>query len=184
VSSIKKKSPRTAVCIQNVYKMVEETSRVSSLHRNKANISHGVNIVWIWAVFEFNWQITFNHKFLNYAIFYSQLTFTIHVPSLIGSEFLHFIKSQFTKKCSRCSPPEPMYRWTSFRKYQGGCKLSKRHKIRVGKVSLHFQIELNTLRAVNIPTKKIWRIGAVRTWGLTLENIHWYELVLVQGTRS
>jgi len=64
------------------------------------------------------------------------------------------------KKCSRCPPPEPMYGSASFQESWGSCKWSDRHKIRVGKVSLHFQFELNTLSVVNTPTQK-----NLKNWG-------------------
>jgi hypothetical protein len=43
-----------------------------------------------------NWKIKFNGKYFKYVLFYFKLTFITHVPYLITTNFLLFIKSKFT----------------------------------------------------------------------------------------
>jgi len=164
-------------------KCLDKTSRVCSLHHNKENVSHTYSpeVSGLLSLIE-RLRSTVNSWIMQYFTHNWHNTFTIHVPSLIGVEFLWFIKSQFTKKCSECSPPEPMYAWAPFQRSRGSCKWSDRHKIRVGKVFLHFQFKLNTLGVLNVPTDKNLKNWGVWTWRLNLEIIQWYELVLVQGT--
>jgi len=64
-------------------------------------------------------------------------------------QFLLFIKSQFTKKCSNCLPLYPCTQghfWSGtvphFLRSWGGCKWSDRNQVCVGEASTHFQLEM------------------------------------------
>jgi hypothetical protein len=55
-----------------------------------------------WVLFWFNWNITFNNKYLNYVMCYWQLTsqFIMHFPNLMSIDILLFVKSQLTTHSS------------------------------------------------------------------------------------
>ena len=59
--------------IQDVSKMLGQTSRKSSSHQNNARYPH-TNICPEISAFEFNWKITFKTRHFKYVIFYLQLT--------------------------------------------------------------------------------------------------------------
>jgi len=71
----KKISPKTfgPHCVYRIYTKWLNRLQERVLYIKRKHTFH-INLDRKWVVFEFNWQIMFNHKFLNYAIFYSQLT--------------------------------------------------------------------------------------------------------------
>jgi hypothetical protein len=125
-------------------------------------------------------------------------TFTVHVPSLITVELLVllFIKSQFTTDTqnvlhlNHCTHGHV---WSltvaPFQRSWGGCEWFDSHKKCVFEVSVNFQLELDMLGFLAVPTYTNVRIEVGRTWGLYLEycghRVTWtFSLVLVWGTHT
>jgi len=76
-----------------------------------------------------------------------------------------------------------MYAWGPLQRSWSGCELFNRHKIRVGKVSLHFQLELNTPGGFNVPTDKNLKNYGGPNMRPVPRKHNGYELLLLQETR-
>jgi hypothetical protein len=139
---------RKKIKIRGTSKMLEQTSKVSSSHKQSSYKHTSRNVG-----FYFNWKITLNNKHLNCnTLLTAQNTFRIQVPNLTTAELLWFMKSKFTRNAQnvlhliQCTNG---YDWTQtvapFQTFQGGFERFDRHQKCVCKVSLHFQLELDTL---------------------------------------
>ena len=138
-----------------VPKTYGHTSRVSS-HENSKK--------YVWVVFEFSRNISFNNKYLNFVIYYWQITQYVcstHVPNWISVEFTLYIKSQFTTDAQNVSHLNQCthgHVWSCtvalLQKAGGGGEWFDTHEKCVGEVSLHFQLELNTLEVLNVVRDK------------------------------
>ena len=116
-------------------------------------------------MFEFNWKITLK-KTVHYFPYVRR---TVHVPNVTAMLFLLCIKTWFTTVASnvlhhhlwQCSNGH-VRSWTvaHFYRSRGGCQWFDRHQKCVGEVSLHFQLEMDTLGVVSVSTDK-----NLKDWG-------------------
>jgi len=102
-----------------------------------------------------------NNKYLNYIAFQLRLKCYIYNTCSKFNDvgFLLFIKSQFTR-----NSPSPLHLyqftpWTrltmdcrTISRSRSGCEWFDRHKNFLDKVSLHFQLDLNTLGFLSVHT--------------------------------
>ena len=97
-------------------------------------------------------------QYFNYDLYN---IFTVHVHNLVTDEFLLFIACTLYNKCSKYHPPESVHfghdlSWSVSRSLRspGVANGLKGVKKCVGLVSVHFQLELNTLGPLGTPAPK------------------------------
>jgi hypothetical protein len=133
-----------------------------------------------WVVFQFNWKnlLTINTLTMYHFNYNWNVTFTPHVQSLmtLGSYCLSSHKSQEMLKAYQLYH----YQFTPWIRLitncrttstsRSGCEWIDRHKNFVDKVSLHFQLELNTLGLLSVHIDENLKDWGQQIAGLYLAN--------------
>lgn len=161
--------------LKNLSTMLGQTSGVISPHQGKKICPEMVFF------FLFNWKITSNNKYLNYATpnLKWHNTFIIKVTNLIILDFWFFIRSKFTKNVqnilhlNQCTHNH--VRWATivpFQSSRGGCESSDSPQQCFGEVCLYIQFELNrpTIGILRFTTDKNLRDWDQHVVGLYLKN--------------
>ena len=133
-------------------------------------------------------QVKIHNKYSNYPLSESMYNWITLV-------LLLFFKSKFTTDTqidlylNHCTHGH-IWSWTfaPFQASQGGCELFERYPECVGEVSLHCQLDLNTMGILNFSTHiNLKNCSRVNAENKDLADIHRHEiffLVLVWGTHS
>jgi hypothetical protein len=140
--------------------MLRQTSRLDFSHRTKQKNSH--KRVRKWVVLQFNWNIPFNNGLPTYVI--SLITTDIHL------QYTFPIQKLLTSDCLSCHDSQHMLQmpstWNSTRVDMSDHGMSLHFKAPGANVkgltgikfalvkSLHFQLTLNTLEGLSVPTTK------------------------------